>query len=306
MRRCKDTLNNDLRHTRVAIIGTAQSWVSTPWTDTTLQCWSLNDAYRLKGFARADRWYDFHGLDKFHLVDGPTYAHQIPPGRYARPKEHLDWLAKQTIPIYLHPDYLTQHPDAVNWTHAHPFPKAAVEAHFGRYFTSSPAWMIAQAILEGCHELHVYGIHLATEFEYVKQRPNFEFLMGCVLGAGKRTMTVKNGLRYYESPDGRLVLPEASPILQESFQYAFDPRPDQHLAPMQWELHKLGIKKQRIAQALMAGWGPYTRLAEPVAGTNDTKVRMARRSALRDELVRLEALSQDWQERMGRAQPVGG
>jgi hypothetical protein len=185
-----------------------------------------------------------------------------------------------------------------------PFPKAQIEAHFGRYFTSSPAWMMAQAILEGCRDISVYGIHLSTEFEYVKQRPNFEFLMGCLLGAGKRTTTVKDGVRIYESQDGRLVLPEASPVLQESFQYAFDPKPDAHLAPMQWELHKLGIKRQRITQALMNGWGPIARFMEP-DGDKDIP-RFARRSTLKNELLYLEALTQDWQEQIGRAGSLAG
>jgi hypothetical protein len=268
-----------------------------------VEIWSLNDAYRLPGFVRADRWYDFHPVDKWFVAEQPLYPHQVPAGHYARPAGHVDWIAMQTIPIYLHPDYLTQHPDAATWAHARPFPKAQIEAHFGRYFTSSPAWMMAQAILEGCRDISVYGIHLSTEFEYVKQRPNFEFLMGCLLGSGKRTTTVKDGLRIYESSDGRLVLPEASPVLQESFQYAFDPKPDAHLAPMQWELHKLTIKRQRVAQALMSGWTPFAKVVEPDG--ERIKARFAMRSTLREELLYLDALSQDWQEQMGRAQLVG-
>jgi len=293
-----------MKQKRVAIVGTAQSWSMVPWTDTSLEIWSLNDAYRLPGFLRADRWYDFHPVDKWHLSEGPMYPHQIPAGHYARPKGHIEWIASQLIPVYLHPDYLTQHPDAANWKHAHPFPKAEIERHFGRYFTSSPAWMMAQAILEGCREIHVYGIHLSTEFEYVKQRPNFEYLMGCLLGSGKRTMTVKDECRIYESSQGKLVLPEASPVLQENFQYAFDPKPDAHLAPMQWELHKLTIKRQRIQQALMHGWTPFAKVVEPIEGKDVPKLK--RRSVLRDELLRLDALAQDWQEQMGRAQEQVG
>ncbi len=271
-----------------------------PWTDTALEVWSLNDAYRLPWFARADRWYDFHPCDKWHESEQAVYAHQVPPGHYARPKGHREWIAKQLIPIFLHPDYATQWPEAASLPHLKPFPKAAIEAHFGQYFTSSPAWMMAQAILEGVKEIHVYGIHLSAEFEYVKQRPNFEFLMGCLLGSGKRSVTVKNELRYYESQNGLLVLPEASPVLQESFQYAFDPKPDAHLAPMQWELHKLTIKRQRVAQALMAGWSPLARVVEPVDGKDIPKLRL--RSKLRTDLIRLDALTQDWQEQMQRSQ----
>src|SRR6185369_8935772 len=100
-----------------------------------------NDAYRLPGFLRADRWYDFHPIDKWFMSEGPLYPHQLPPGHYARPAGHREWIASQLIPVYLHPDYLTQDPDAKTWTHARPFPKQQIENHFGRYFSSSPAWM---------------------------------------------------------------------------------------------------------------------------------------------------------------------
>jgi hypothetical protein len=51
--------------TRVAIVGTAQSYLKTPWTDPGLTILSLNDAYNLPAFKRADAWYDFHPIDKF-------------------------------------------------------------------------------------------------------------------------------------------------------------------------------------------------------------------------------------------------
>ena len=287
---------------RVAITGTAQTWSLTPWTDPSLEIFSVNDAYRIPGFIRADAWFDLHPVKSWFFSDQPVYAHQIPPGHYARPNGHMEWLAAQQIPVYLHPDYATDCPAMAEWPHAKSFPKAAIEAHFGRYFTSSPAWIMAQAILDGVREIHVYGIHLATEFEYMKQRPNFEFLMGCLLGAGKRTTTVRNELRYYESQDGLLVLPEASPVLQENFQYAFESRPDGHLAPLQWEIHKTQIKRQRVAQALIDAkwWQPFVKIQEPVAQGAPLRVTVKRRSALRDDLHRLDALSTDWQEQLGR------
>lgn len=291
---------------RVAIVGTAGSWDMTPWTDTSISIWSLNDAYRIPGFQRADRWFDFHPLNKFVYSQGPMYAHQIPPGHYCRPQGHLEWLAQQTIPIYLHPEYCAQHPEAVNWKHARPFPKAEIEAHFGRYFTSSPGWMMAQAILEGAREIHIYGIHLSTEFEYMKQRPNFEFLIGCVLGSGKRTMTVKDGLRYYESQNGLIVLPEQSPVMQENFQYAFEPRPDGHLELIKWELHKIGMKRTRAQVALNnAHWlNPIVTLEEVHDGGKTVKTRLTR-SALKDRMIYLEAVSEDWTEQLKRAEMAG-
>ena len=254
---------------RVAIIGTAPSWQQTPWTDPGLYLLSLNDAYRMKGFKRADAWYDFHPLDRFLLVPtqrAAVFPHQVPAGYYVRPEGHLDWLAQksQTIPVWLHEEYLAQYPAAATWPKAQAIPRTAIEAHFGRYFTSSPALMLAHAILQGAKEIHIYGIHLATEHEYVEQRPNFEFLIGRVLGSGKTTETVTGGLRRYESQDGIIVLPEASPILASPFRYAVDVRPRTQLDPLQWDAHRFGIKRERAVTALKtAKWwqrkGPLQR-----------------------------------------------
>lgn len=278
----------------------------TPWTDRSLSVWSLNDAYRIPGFARADRWFDFHPMDRFFPTEGPMYAHQIPHGYYARPKGHIEWLKQQTIPVYLHPDYKTQHPDAANWKHAQAFPRQIIEDYWGDYETSSPAWMMAQAVMEGVKELHIYGIHLATEFEYMRQRPNFEFFCGCILGRGKRTKTVKNGLRYYESADGLIVIPEQSPILQEGFQYAFDPRPDGHLEPLKWELHKVQLKRGRAQVALnSATWWNPTVMVEEAAEDGKTKKRRALRSTVLDNLIYFDALAEDVGEQLRRASMSG-
>jgi hypothetical protein len=58
-------------------------------------------------------------------------------------------------------------------------------------------------------ELHIYGIHLATEWEYVKQKPNMTFLLGLAAGLGVK-----------------VVLPKGCPLLAESHQYAFESDPD--------------------------------------------------------------------------------
>jgi hypothetical protein len=297
----------DLTGKRFAIIGTAQSWKQAPWTDTGLVIASLNDAYRLAGFQRADLWFDFHPLDRFyHVPEGQKqiFAHQIPPGHYVRPPDHLAWLGRQQIPIYLHPEYLTQHPPAADWTHAHAFPKAEVEAYFGRYFTSSPGWMLALAILRGARDISIYGIHLATEFEYIQQRPNLEFLIGRVLGPKRVAVTVADGMRHYTTPDGHVALPEASPVLQADFQYAFDQRPDAVLEPVKWELHKLQVKHTRKLHALRSRpwYSPWATEVVPADGTTKARAVRVSASTLQRELVHLEAAMDDRQQEMHRLQ----
>ena len=198
---------------RVCIVGTAPTYAMTPWADRDIEIWSLNNAYEVKGFKRADRWFDFHPLDKFvHPTPNQMiYPHQVPPGHHVRPSTHLQWLGDQTIPVYLHPDYRTQYPPAAQWTHAHPMPVEALAARFGGYWMSGPSWMVAMALAEGVEELWVTGIHLSTEGEYVRQRPNFEMFLGMFLGSEPRTLEVKDGLRYYRTGTRTLVLPVASP-----------------------------------------------------------------------------------------------
>lgn len=275
-----------MNHKRCAIIGTAASWELMPWEDVSLEAWGLNDAYQMQGWQRANRWYDLHPLDHFVY---PNEKKQIdlanlPPSYYLRPRVHLDWLGQQAIPIYLNADHATQHPPSAAWAHARVFPRAEIEAHFGRYFGSTPAWMLAHAVMDGYREIHIYGIHLATQHEYVEQRPNFEFLLGRVLGPGKSRLTISGGLRRYESDDGILILPVVSPLLSHTHQYAFEARPRQQMEKPQLELQKLGIKRDRLVKALLhrKPWDFY---------------RVGR---WKDQLARLDARALDCQQQLQR------
>jgi len=295
---------------RYCIVGTAPSWMQTPWSDTGLHIVSLNDAYGMDGFQRADEWVDLHPLDKFWIIPkGPNgerpvvYAHQVPKGHYVRPDGHLDWLATQTIPVWLHPDHATQLPASATWPSARTFPKAAIDAHFGRYFTSTPAWMLAHAMLRGAKEIQIYGIHLSTESEYIDQRPNFEYLMGMFLGAGKKTIREHDGKRYYEAPDRLLVMPKSTPILDAKFQYGFEPTPRRNLDPLRWELHKVNVKRERTIEALKksSAYWPWTVMEQPDE-QGVVQKRRVNTSTLRQELWHYDAVLADVQDQLARAQ----
>jgi len=292
--------------TRTAIVGTAPSWALTPFADPGLTIVSLNDAYQLEGFGRVDAWYDLHPLNKFFFPPKGqrVFAHHVPPGYYVRPQGHLDWLASRAFPVFVSrpEDHHPAESYAVpGWGQV--FPKRQIEAHFGRYFTSSPAWMMAHAILNGCTELHIYGIHLSTEHEYIEQRPNFEFLIGRMLGHGPVTMTVNDGLRTYATAHARVVLPVESPILSSDFQYAFQRRPRADLEPLRWEAHKASIKRERIIEAFKRkpAWSRKLRFQLP-PDTPDGEPRWQTLSsrAAQDELWYLDALQTDVQDQLAR------
>lgn len=241
---------NSPRKKRVCIVGTAQSWRSTPWSDPTIEIWSLNDAYAL-GFPRADRWFEIHPIDKMVFRPQSQKAidlRTIPPGHYLRPAGHLEWLKAQaaTIPVYL------QDTPPDGWpVNAQRFPVEHVFKAFGdSYWACGPSYMLALAILEGYTEIWITGIHLATQHEYREQRPQWEHLLGRLLGPTV-TESTKDGFRYYDG-HVRIVLPEACPILQHGWKYAYEPKPLPPANPYADELRATREEKQALVAALIA------------------------------------------------------
>jgi len=242
---------------RCAIVGTAGSWVKTPWDDPTLEVWSLNDAYcskdgRGKPMPRADRWFEIHPIDKmwFRPVSKTViHADEVPAGHYVRPEGHLDWLKAQaaTIPVYL------QDEPPAGWpVNAKRFPIERVEAEFGTYWASGPSYMVALALLEGYEEIHVYGIHLSTQAEYLEQRPQFEHMLGIARGRGVK-----------------VVMADESPVMKHAWRYAYEPRPSQPVNPARQALKRELKEAQAKKAALLAelvNWPRFkskaTKLAE--------------------------------------------
>lgn len=205
---------------RCAILGTAPSWRLCPWADTTLEVWGLNDGYLL-GVPRIDRHYDIHPVYQMAFRQPGEKAPQgsVPTGAYLRPHDHLEWLRSRPFPVYLdqaRPDMPTSRTfpkdEILAWFQPHwpyRFTRGQQIVAGTDYEASSPAWMLMHAIVEGYQEIHVYGIHLATQWEYVTQRPNFEWLLGFASGRGIK-----------------IVLPEMAPICKAGFQYGFEPKAD--------------------------------------------------------------------------------
>ena len=229
---------------RVAIIGTAESWKCCPWQDQTLEIWGLNDAY-LIGVPRATRWYDLHPTHQMHFRppnQRQVPAGEIPMGAYVRPEGHLEWLRTRPMPTFVNqarPDWPTSHTfpmDAIlEWFKPHwPYrlTRRGVIEPGPDYEVSSPSWMLMHAIMEGYTEIHVYGIHLATQWEYVQQRPNFEFLLGVAAGKGVK-----------------IVLPQGTPICKAGYRYAFEPKADLPLQQLEQDIMQIKMEGLALKQA---------------------------------------------------------
>ena len=269
---------------RVAIIGTAPSWKQCPYDDLTLEKWTLNDGY-LVGVPFVPgsicRHYDLHPVHQmwFRRPEQPVDARQIPLGVYVRPQGHLDWLRQRPFPVLM----LEPRPEVPNAT---PFPWQGVLNAFADvwplrrtrtgqivkgpdYEVSTPTWMLMHAILEGYREIHVYGIHLATEWEYVQQRPNFEFLLGYARGKGIQ-----------------IVLPQCTPICKASYRYAQEPKAD------------LAVQEAALAVADIKARGAA--LKNQLATTS--RLAITRRKDLEYQLQHLDVLLADARQCQSRAQ----
>jgi len=82
---------------------------------------------------------------------------------------------------------------------------------------------------------------LATEAEYVAQKPNMLFLMGVAAGLG-----------------AKLVVPKASPLMGSKHQYAFEVDPKVPITAAQRTVSRMKRTKAEIEQALKASkwWEP--------------------------------------------------
>lgn len=234
---------------RCCICGTAPSLKLVPWDDPTLEMWLLNDMY-LTHAPRADRWFDLHPFEMFFFRDerqATLKAEDVPAGTYVRPAGHIEWLAKQSVPVYI------QKPDP-RVPRGIVYPRAEIEAFIRDHakgqeadedwYDSTPAWMLAMAMFEGYTEIHIYGIHLATEWEYQKQKPNLTYLIGLARGMG---ITVK--------------VPKASPLLRPSHRYAFEPDPATPVTQAQRDLQRVQRQYQQASTAAsgVPWWKPLAR-----------------------------------------------
>lgn len=221
-----------------AIVGTAQTWRATPWSDLSIDILSLNDGYAMgwrMGLPQLPRHtvhFDLHPFGQMSFrpkQQTHVNAAEVPAGAYLRPEGHLEWLRTRNFPVYVN-----QKP--AGWPdHVHEFPRAAIEAKWGTYICSTPAWMLVWAIEQGYTEIHVYGIHLATQWEYVAQRPNFEFLLSAAIQRGIK-----------------IVLPDKCPLLKSKHVYAYEPKPDVPLQAMDLRIAQIKAEGARIQKQLQA------------------------------------------------------
>ncbi len=158
---------------KVAIIGKASnSQMLAPFEDESWEIWGLSNAYM--EIPRWNVWFELHDWE---------YHRRINP-------EHYEWLIKDHgKPIYAFENKYCGSPCAVK------FPLDQVLGMFGdlyngspqfKYWTNSPSYMMALAILQGATHIGMWGVDMAMNDEYANQRPSCELVIGAALAKGIR------------------------------------------------------------------------------------------------------------------------
>lgn len=154
----------------VALVGFAMtSRDLAPWDDKDTEIWGINEAYKVQNFMkRWDRWFQLHSRKNFSRPDNP------------HDPAHYQWLQR----AHDFPIYMQHHYDEIPSSVEYPLEEVIKYTSGLRYFTSTVAFMIGLAMLEGFERIELYGIEMASNTEYAYQRPNGEFMIGLALGKG--------------------------------------------------------------------------------------------------------------------------
>lgn len=161
----------------VAMVGMATTSSGlAPYNETGVEIWSMNEAHAAKWITRADRWFQIHDTFRRKVASRNIIG-------------HYEWLKenKWNIPIYMRSVY-EEIPNSI----AYPIKKICDEflsnIHRGnkkiKYFTSSLAYMLPMAILEGYQRIELYGFEMSEDTEYAQQKACAEFWIGLAVGKG--------------------------------------------------------------------------------------------------------------------------
>lgn len=156
---------------RVAIVcGAPSSEFMAPYDDNEVEIWVLGN--------RVQRHLDKRVTRIFEIHDNLTEH-----GDAAAYKASLVRLATK-YPLIVGEKFLDVSPININGVLTYPY-KEVEELYGHLYLTSSPAYMIAYAILQGATEIQIYGVDLSiSDHEYFWQRPCVEAWVGFAKGCG--------------------------------------------------------------------------------------------------------------------------
>lgn len=134
--------------------------MAAPFNDRDYQVWVLGN--RCHKYPRFDRIFEIHDDRTEHQQ--PAYDQS---------------LIARKIPLVVGENF------PIQASHVSVFPYPQAEKLVGLYLTSSPAYMMAMAILEGFEHIALFGCDMAVDdHEYFYQRPCLEGWIGYAKGLG--------------------------------------------------------------------------------------------------------------------------
>lgn len=136
---------------KIALVGTCpSSRMLAPFDDPEWIIWACSPD-NAGILPKVDAWFELHG----------DLGWENPPKWERR---YIDWLNDQSFDLYAQ--------DQTLFPKAKIYPKKEMVEKFGPYwFTSTAAWMMALAIDHKAEVIGLYGLDMATRWEYIAQRP---------------------------------------------------------------------------------------------------------------------------------------
>lgn len=165
------------KNTTACLVGlSATSRDAAPFYDPSVDCFSLNDGYRV--FPQDVPWAGWFELHQWWDMLRRS-------GRYVTGEHHV-WLSQpHDFPIYM-----KQHSDS--YPASVKYPVEPILEKWGLYHCSSASWMLAFALYKGYKKILLYGWEMGTDTEYFYQRANFEYWIGRAEGMGVQVLLPEN------------------------------------------------------------------------------------------------------------------
>jgi hypothetical protein len=151
---------------KCAIVGFAPSTrAKAPYDNSDFEVWVLNEYYTaLPQANNITRWFEIHQRDT--VLESK------------RSPDYIQHLKDSKIPIYMVQKY-----DDIPMSIPYPLDEIRRKLKTD-YFTNSISYMVAMAIVDGYEEIHLYGVDMAQEEEYSRERPSVEYFIGYAVSKG--------------------------------------------------------------------------------------------------------------------------
>jgi hypothetical protein len=168
----------------VAMVGMAPTSCSlAPYQEKDVEIWALNEMHAFPWMKRATRWFQIHQSKSWKRVTAKRGV-----------RGHYDWLKENPFDIPIYMQYLQEEiPKSIA------YPLREVTQRFFKnyrrgdakikYFTSTFAYMMGIALLEGFERIEIYGMEMAATEEYIEQKGCAEFWIGLAMGLGVEIYT---------------------------------------------------------------------------------------------------------------------